>query len=128
MELVLIVIYGLFLSFIFLYSLVQLSLALAYVRSHRKNDDCVQKVYAEGEWPSVTIQLPVFNELYVVERLIESVAKLDYPRDKFEIQVLDDSDDESFEVAAKKVKEIAARGINISHVKRPERVGFKAGA
>ncbi|MFT4678033.1 MAG: cellulose synthase/poly-beta-1,6-N-acetylglucosamine synthase-like glycosyltransferase [Litorivivens sp.] len=128
MELALIIIYGLFLSFIFLYSLVQLSLALAYVRSHRKNDDCEQIEYAEGECPSVTIQLPVFNELYVVERLIESVAKLDYPRDKFEIQVLDDSDDESFDVAAKKVKEIAALGINISHVKRPERVGYKAGA
>ncbi len=128
MELVLIIIYGFFLSFIFLYSMVQLSLAISYVRSKSKNNQPVETDYAEGEWPTVTVQLPVYNELYVVERLIDSVALLDYPRDKFEIQVLDDSDDESFEVAAKKVQEIAAQGIKITHVKRPDRIGYKAGA
>jgi cellulose synthase/poly-beta-1,6-N-acetylglucosamine synthase-like glycosyltransferase len=76
----------------------------------------------------VTVQLPVFNELYVVERLIDAVAHLDYPKDKLEIQVLDDSTDESVEVAARKIEEWKAKGIDIVHVRRPDRVGFKAGA
>jgi cellulose synthase/poly-beta-1,6-N-acetylglucosamine synthase-like glycosyltransferase len=82
----------------------------------------------DQEWPHVTIQLPVFNELYVVERLIESVSNLDYPKEKLEIQVLDDSTDESFELAAAKIEEVKKRGIDIIHIKRPDRVGFKAGA
>ncbi|MCL4130542.1 UNVERIFIED_CONTAM: hypothetical protein GTU68_034570 [Idotea baltica] len=76
----------------------------------------------------VTIQLPVFNELYVVERLIDTVVLIDYPLGKMEIQVLDDSTDESFDIAATKVAEWKAKGVNIKHVKRPERIGFKAGA
>ncbi len=80
------------------------------------------------EWPHVTIQLPLYNELYVVERLLESISKLDYDLDKMEIQVLDDSTDESFEVAAKKIEALKQAGFDISHVKRPERKGYKAGA
>ncbi|MEY3398924.1 MAG: hypothetical protein RL220_1518, partial [Bacteroidota bacterium] len=65
---------------------------------------------SDAELPVVTIQLPVYNELYVVERLIEAVCQFDYPKDKLEIQVLDDSTDESFEVAARKVAEMQAKG------------------
>jgi cellulose synthase/poly-beta-1,6-N-acetylglucosamine synthase-like glycosyltransferase len=82
----------------------------------------------ESTWPQVTIQLPVFNELYVVERLIDAVARIDYPSDKLEIQVLDDSTDESFEIAGIKIEKWKSRGLNIKHIKRPDRVGFKAGA
>ena len=80
------------------------------------------------EWPYVTVQLPIYNELYVVDRLIESVAAFDYPKDLFEIQVLDDSTDETYGMAAKKVREVSARGIDISHIHRTDRKGFKAGA
>jgi len=80
------------------------------------------------EVPLVTVQLPVFNEMYVVERLIEAVAAIDYPRDRFEIQVLDDSTDETREIAAKKCAEVAARGIDCKHITRADRKGYKAGA
>ena len=66
--------------------------------------------------PFVTIQLPIYNELYVVERLIDAVAKFDYPKDRFEIQVLDDSTDETVEIIARKVKEIQASGIDIQQI------------
>ena len=127
-ELFLIIVYGLFLAFIFSYSLIQLQLALAYRKVKNRKAKEVALPEDFSDWPVVTVQLPVFNELYVVERLIESVSQLDYPKDKLEIQVLDDSTDESFELAAKKVEEVKACGIDIKHIKRPDRVGFKAGA
>ncbi|MEO8352745.1 MAG: glycosyltransferase, partial [Chthoniobacteraceae bacterium] len=78
--------------------------------------------------PRVTVQLPMFNELYVVERLLDSVAGLDYPRDRLQVQVLDDSTDETTEIAAKKVAELQAGGLDIELVHRTNRSGFKAGA
>ncbi len=76
----------------------------------------------------VTIQLPLYNELYVVERLINAVCNIDYPKDKLEIQVLDDSTDETTEITAKIVKQKAAEGFDIKHIRRGTREGFKAGA
>ena len=128
MELLVIIAYGLFLSFIFFYSLVQLNLAISYKRYKKNNAGKCPEMPSDEGLPMVTVQLPVFNELYVVERLIDCVAQLDYPADKLEIQVLDDSTDESFEVGARKVAEWKAKGVNIEHIKRPERVGYKAGA
>lgn len=128
MELLVIIAYGLFLSFIFLYSLVQLNLAISYKRYKKNGAGKCPEMPSDEDLPMVTVQLPVFNELYVVERLIDCVAQLDYPADKLEIQVLDDSTDESFEVGARKVAEWKAKGVNIEHIKRPERVGYKAGA
>ena len=80
------------------------------------------------EYPRVTIQLPVFNELYVVERLMDSVCKIEYPREKLDIQVLDDSTDETQEICKKKVAEWKDKGIDISYLHRTDRTGFKAGA
>ena len=77
---------------------------------------------------SVTIQLPLYNELYVVERLIDTICKIDYPKDKFEIQVLDDSNDETVNIAARVVEEKRKEGFDISHIRRENREGFKAGA
>jgi len=77
---------------------------------------------------NVTIQLPLYNELYVVERLINTICKIDYPKDKFEIQVLDDSTDETVSIAARVVKEKRKEGFDISHIQRKNRDGFKAGA
>ncbi len=80
------------------------------------------------EYPFVTVQLPIFNELYVVERLIDSIAEFDYPKDRFEIQVLDDSTDETLDISRAKVAEYQGKGFNIELVRRPDRKGFKAGA
>ena len=79
-------------------------------------------------WPAVTVQLPVYNELYVVKRLIDAVACLDYPRDQLQIQVLDDSTDETTRLAHARVAHHQARGLDIELVHRHDRQGFKAGA
>jgi hypothetical protein len=76
----------------------------------------------------VTIQLPLYNEMYVAERLINTVCQIDYPKDKMEIQVLDDSTDETTELVAKVVEEKRKEGFDISHIRRGTREGFKAGA
>lgn len=78
--------------------------------------------------PIVTIQLPLYNELYVIRRLIDAVCAIDYPKEKMEIQLLDDSTDETIEIVAKAVKEYSALGYDIHHVRRQSREGFKAGA
>lgn len=80
------------------------------------------------ELPTITVQLPMFNEMYVAERLIESVSKLDYPKDKLEIQVLDDSTDETQKIALAKVEEMQARGFDATYIHRVDRTGYKAGA
>lgn len=81
-----------------------------------------------AELPKVTVQLPIFNELYVIERLIDSVCRLNYPRHLLEVQVLDDSIDETREVAGELVRKYAALGHDIHYIRRPDREGFKAGA
>ena len=78
--------------------------------------------------PVVTIQLPIFNEMYVVDRLIDAVCRMDYPRELMEIQVLDDSTDETVDVAALGVRRWQMQGFNISYLHRTDRTGFKAGA
>ena len=112
------------------YSILQLSLAIAYVKNKRKKKGQVETkpVYDPATTPKVTVQLPMYNELYVADRIIEQAANFDYPSDKLQIQVLDDSTDETKDVIAKKVAEVAARGINIQHVHRTDRTGYKAGA
>ncbi len=78
--------------------------------------------------PPVTIQLPIYNEMYVAERLIGAAAALDYPQSLLEIQVLDDSNDETQEIVARKVAQLRRQGFHISHLHRKQRSGFKAGA
>lgn len=80
------------------------------------------------EWPVVTVQLPIFNEMYVVDRLIDAVAAIDYPRERLEIQVLDDSTDETRDISRLAVRRLAARGFDITLHQRDDRTGFKAGA
>ena len=78
--------------------------------------------------PVVTIQLPIYNEMYVADRLIESVCRIEYPRDRLEIQVLDDSTDETRNIADLAVRRLAAQGIDIKYYHRTDRTGYKAGA
>lgn len=82
----------------------------------------------EEEWPMVTVQLPIYNEYFVIGRLIDAVARFDYPRDRFEIHILDDSTDETIELVAGKVAEYQAQGFQIQQIRREKRGGFKAGA
>lgn len=121
-------VYGICLVLIFFYAIMQFSLAVAY-RKNQKRRLPEEPLVFDGHFaPKVTVQLPMFNEMYVAERIIEETAKIEYPRDKFEIQVLDDSTDETKDIIAKKVAEIAATGINIKHIHRTDRTGYKAGA
>lgn len=107
-----------------IFSIEQVYLAVLYRKSlKRKRTD-----KSLTSFPEVTVQLPIYNERYVVERLIDCVCQMDYPIDKFEIQVLDDSTDDTREIIHKKVQEWKAKGINISQIFRDSRIGYKAGA
>jgi cellulose synthase/poly-beta-1,6-N-acetylglucosamine synthase-like glycosyltransferase len=81
-----------------------------------------------GEEPLVCVQLPVYNERYVAERVIDAACGLEWPGDRFEVQVLDDSDDDTVEIAGRAVARWRGRGVRIRHVRRPRREGYKAGA
>src|SRR3954464_14438457 len=78
--------------------------------------------------PVVTIQLPLYNEMYVADRLIEAICLIAYPRELLEIQVLDDSTDETCNIAELAVRRAAMQGIDIKYYHRPDRAGYKAGA
>ena len=96
-----------------------------YLKHRHKRDDFSVKL---DHFPVVTLQLPIYNEMYVIERLIKTVCEMDYPIDKLEIQVLDDSTDETVEIVANIVKEYQLRGFDIKHIHRDDRTGYKAGA
>ena len=83
-----------------------------------------------SDLPAITVQLPLFNEMYVVERLLDAVAGIRYPRDRFQIQVLDDSTDETQEICKRKIADLATRfpELEIEYIHRTDRTGFKAGA
>jgi cellulose synthase/poly-beta-1,6-N-acetylglucosamine synthase-like glycosyltransferase len=93
---------------------------------HRKN--VPRPVRHFEKLPRITIQLPIFNELYVVERLLDCVSKLEYPKELLQIQVLDDSTDETREITEAEVQRLRAAGFDIEHQHRVDRTGFKAGA
>lgn len=129
LETVIIVIYTIAIVLIFLYALAQLNLLVNYLSSKKRRDDSVKyNLNNPNEVPVVTIQLPVFNELYVMERLLDNIALIEYPKDKLEIQVLDDSTDESLAATKTHVEKLAATGLDIKHITRTNRTGFKAGA
>ncbi len=124
---IILVVYGFCLIMIFYYSVVQLSLAINYRRSKKKGVAPAPS-FDPASAPKVTVQLPMYNEMYVAERIIETTSKFNYPKDRLQIQVLDDSTDETKDIIARKVAEIAAQGVNIQHVHRVDRTGYKAGA
>lgn len=96
---------------------------------HKKYGDNVPIAKNQNEGDAyVTIQLPLYNEMYVAERLIDSVCDIEYPKDKLEIQVLDDSTDETTQIVSKAVEEKKKLGFDIIHIRRGTREGFKAGA
>ena len=96
--------------------------------SHKTYAHKKEKPPNNGSLPAVTVQLPLYNEKYVVARLIDAVCQLDYPREKLQIQVLDDSDDETTEIIRAIVNDYKLRGFDIIHIHRLDRSGYKAGA
>ena len=126
---IIIAIYSIALLLIFFYSLAQLNLLVNYLSHKRQNQSAPKYTLLDPkEIPFVTIQLPVYNEEYVMERLLENIAKIEYPKSKLEIQVLDDSTDDSVNITSERIKELQDSGLDIQHIRRENRQGFKAGA
>jgi cellulose synthase/poly-beta-1,6-N-acetylglucosamine synthase-like glycosyltransferase len=129
LETITIVVYTIALLLIFLYAIAQLNLLFNYLSSKKKKNNCETFNFSNPEEiPFVTIQLPVYNEMYVMERLLDNIAKIDYPKNKLEIQVLDDSTDETVETTRIHIAALQAKGLDIQHITRTNRAGFKAGA
>jgi len=129
LETTVIIIYSTALLLIFLYALAQLNLLFNYISAHGKETKSqIFNLSNPDETPYVTIQLPVFNELYVMERLLDNIAEIDYPKNKLEIQVLDDSTDETLKTTAVQIAKLQSKGLDITHICRTNREGFKAGA
>src|SRR5262245_4648668 len=113
------------LALLCVYGLHRYFLVLTYYRCKRRPP---QRLASFRELPRVTVQLPMYNERYVARRVIEQACQIDYPRDRLEIQVLDDSTDDTVAIARETVERMRAAGHNVVHVHRTDRTGFKAGA
>jgi cellulose synthase/poly-beta-1,6-N-acetylglucosamine synthase-like glycosyltransferase len=124
-ETLILVLYFFILSVLAIYGWHRYYLVYLYMK-HKGN--VPPPMPAPSVLPPVTVQLPIFNEMYVADRLIAAVCDMDYPRELLEIQVLDDSTDETTEIAELAVRRHAARGFNITYLHRVDRRGFKAGA
>ncbi len=125
-DMLLLIPYFIVLVLLAIYGMHRYQLVYLYYK-HRKNKVTEPESHF-AELPRVTIQLPIFNEEYVVDRLVDCVCKIEYPRDRLQIQVLDDSTDETVEVARSVVERYAAMGHDITHHHRTNREGYKAGA
>jgi hypothetical protein len=101
---------------------------LLHSRRRPRPKEFVEEQVPGAELPGVTVQLPIYDEATVVERLLRAVGRLDWPRDRLEIQVLDDSTDETSVIADREVARLVAEGLDARVLRRPTRVGFKAGA
>ncbi len=126
-DLTVIILYFSLLGLLAIFGLYRLRMVYHFWRYKDVKPQPLRK-FAEDELPHITVQLPLFNELYVVERLLEAVTKLDYPRHLLEIQVCDDSTDETVKIAEAAVAKYQAEGLNIHYLHRSDRTGFKAGA
>jgi len=124
------IIYFVAMSAVTIYCLLQFHLLYLYKKYHKENPKIQYRQYDMNDEsvPFVTVQLPMYNEMYVAERIIDYVAAQEYPKSCFEIQVLDDSTDETVDIVATKVAALKAQGYNIEHLHRVNRQGYKAGA
>ncbi|MCK4625303.1 MAG: glycosyltransferase, partial [Phycisphaerae bacterium] len=122
---ILIAVYTFALAMVCIYGFHRYVLVYLYYR-HRRKGPCTPEPFENH--PYVTVQLPMYNEQYVARRIIEQTCRIDYPRDRFQIQVLDDSTDETVEIAAAAVEKARAEGFDIEFIHRDNRVGYKAGA
>lgn len=125
MTILITILYSISLLYIFLFSLGQLHLTWIYIREKKKKNEPLPIM---KDSPCVTVQLPIYNEKYVVDRLLDAISKFNYPKELLEIQVLDDSTDETTEIIQRKVMELKAQQFDIKLIHRTVRKGFKAGA
>ena len=125
-ELLLLGGHALLASTLSLYGLHRLWLTSRYWRTRRQAPTLT--TLEERTLPLVTVQLPVYNERYVITRLIDAAAALDWPRDRLELQILDDSDDDTTPLAEAAAARHRAKGLDVTVLRRPDRQGFKAGA
>ncbi|RSK34554.1 cellulose synthase family protein [Hymenobacter metallilatus] len=126
LQIVLIGLFGLCLLLLAGFSLTQWQLTRLARRAYAAPPE--PEPVVPTEWPRLTVQLPLYNEQYVVERLLDACAALRYPAARLHVQVLDDSTDATVELVAARVAQYQARGLRIDHVRRPNRAGYKAGA
>jgi cellulose synthase/poly-beta-1,6-N-acetylglucosamine synthase-like glycosyltransferase len=127
-ETLILVLYFFVLSILAIYGWHRYYLVYLYMKNRGNAPDPALPPPALAELPRVTIQLPIYNEMYVADRLIDAVCEMDYPRELLEIQVLDDSTDETTDIAELAVRRHASRGFNITYLHRVDRRGYKAGA
>src|SRR5882672_3982771 len=127
-ETLILVLYFFVLSILAIYGWHRYYLVYLYMKNRGNAPDPALPPPALTDLPRVTVQLPIYNEMYVADRLIDAVCEMDYPRDLLEIQVLDDSTDETREIAELAVRRHAAHGIDIKYFRREDRTGYKAGA
>ncbi|MGB7786319.1 MAG: cellulose synthase family protein [Salinimicrobium sp.] len=129
MELAILILFSLLMLAVFLYSLSLLHLLINFRKSHKKKHTFQKWDFSDpSQIPFVTIQLPLFNDKPVVERLLRNIARIDYPRNKLEVQVLDDSTDDSVGLTSQLISGLRSDGFPIQHITRSHREGFKAGA
>jgi cellulose synthase/poly-beta-1,6-N-acetylglucosamine synthase-like glycosyltransferase len=126
-QLVVVVLYLITLGVLAFYGIHRSALLWTYLR-HRRERTAPSVRFLESELPRVTVQLPMFNEMLVAERLIDAAARIDYPRERLEIQVLDDSIDATARVAKARCEALRRAGVDIHYVRRSDRRGYKAGA
>jgi cellulose synthase/poly-beta-1,6-N-acetylglucosamine synthase-like glycosyltransferase len=119
------VLYAFLATWLALYGLNSLLMSVLYLRLRRRTS---RKPIPPDVWPTVTVQLPIFNELHVAERAIAAAAALDYPSHRLQIQVLDDSTDETRAIARRAVERFVQHGVDMQYIHRTDRTGFKAGA
>ena len=123
-EVAVIILYSVSVLFVILFSVGQLALLLKFFKNRHKSHQQLKTQFI----PDVTVQLPVYNERFVIERLLDAVTVLNYPKSKLEIQVLDDSTDDTVSICSNKIDQLKKAGFNIQHIRRTDRTGFKAGA
>lgn len=129
METAILILFIFLLFLVLLYSFSQLNLLLNFLRNRNSAREAFKFDFSRPEQvPFVTVQLPVYNERNVIERLLKNIGELEYPKANLEIQVLDDSTDDSFALTAELIQSLKTSGLDIQHLRRSNREGFKAGA
>ena len=128
-ETIILAAYIISLTILFIFASHGYSMVYYYFKTfNKRTEDLSEEELQMTEYPEVTIQLPLYNEKYVICRLIDAVIRIEYPKDKLEIQVLDDSTDETVDIAKEHIQKYVDQGYDIKHVHRTNRKGFKAGA
>ncbi len=127
MQTFVIILYLITLGALALYGIHRSALLILYLRHRRERTEPSAR-FDEADLPKVTVQLPMFNEMHVAERLIKAASNIDYPRDRLEIQVLDDSTDATSAIARETCTSLRSEGVDVAYLHRQDRTGYKAGA